>query len=996
MFNFQKYNFPKLGYIKIPRFHISKDEEIRLKLPPNYTSGDLLKSLINQRFIEKTKSGLIPKDKKEEYKKRLQFEVEEFIKLQFTDYILLVYNIINFCKKNNIANSYGRGSCPGSCVLFVLGVTLVDPIKHGLLFERFVSADRTDIKEIDGEIYISSGSLPDVDIDSEASKKYLVNEYLNQCFNNQTCAIANYSTLQSKVLLKEVLKAYKGFDEDKASEVSGLIETRFGKVDSITKSLKKHDKPEENNKEFQKWATSYTDVINICLGLEGLVKNKSVHASGILLCNDKLGEVIPLELSSDKKLVACYDMVDGAKFGIKIDNLGLKNLNIITETLELCNKKFEDIDVNDPDIYQFLNNSNDYYGIFQCEEGLGKKTLKSIKPQNIEDITISIAVARPGSCKYIDELVKSRNSGEKKKLDPRLVDILAPTEGIAIFQEQSMKLSQKIGGFTGSQSNTLRAGIGKKKVKVIEELKPLFFEGGRKNGFSEEILENTFNDFISAGDYSFNKCIFEEETIEHETKGLVKLKDIVIGDKILGYNEDTRLDEWVTVKNIYKNKKVCVFSEAGENGIWTSFEHKFLTQHGMISVKDCLDRFEFVKTKQGWLDFYPFYNSYHTETRILNTIDLEIDSKYHNFYCKNIVVSNSHASAYAHLTAATAYLKAKHPLEFFTASLNNAENEAESILEISTIQSELANFGIKLLPPSLAFSSKRFKIEGGSIRFPLSNIKGISNKALEHLEKFKIAGANKFQIFMSAKQAGIAINILSSLILVGAMDEVITTTRTKLVMEACLWGKLNDKEKQAGLEKGEAYKFDLLEMVRAFNTTEKKDDGKPIIKDSRMATLRKAFEPFKEIYRQNSKNEKLAAFWFEKRMLGYSYSTTLYDLYKDKCSDLNLISEIQGGIEDEYYKVIGEVLEAGLKESKNKNKYINCIIKGHDGKIKCMMFNNKKTDRINEHIELNGRMVKEGDIVICRGQRKDSETLFVDNISIQDTKIFEKISQLKD
>ncbi|RTK99135.1 MAG: hypothetical protein EKK57_10220, partial [Proteobacteria bacterium] len=231
MFKFQKYEFPKLGYVKVPRFKIGAESEIRLNLKSGYSSDDLLKALINEKFLEKVKTNVISKDKKEDYKKRLQFEVAELSKLKFTDYILLVYGVISFCKENGIANGPGRGSAAGSLVLYTLGVTQVDPLKHDLLFERFVSAARTDIKEIDNDIYISSASLPDVDIDTQASKKHLINEYLNSCFNNQTCAICNFSTLQSKVLLKDVLKTYKRFNEDDAKLVSNLIETKFGKVD---------------------------------------------------------------------------------------------------------------------------------------------------------------------------------------------------------------------------------------------------------------------------------------------------------------------------------------------------------------------------------------------------------------------------------------------------------------------------------------------------------------------------------------------------------------------------------------------------------------------------------------------------------------------------------------------------------------------------------------------------------------------------------------------
>ena len=582
MFNFQEYDFPKLGYVKVPRFTIGKDEEIRLKLKENYKSEDLLKALINENFLLKVKSGAIPKEKKEEYKARLQFEVGELIKLQFTDYILLVYGVIEFCKKNNIINGPGRGSAAGSQVLYILGVTKVDAIKHDLLFERFVSAARTDIKEIDGETYISSATLPDVDIDTQASKKHLINEYLSQCFNGQSAAISNYSALTSKVLLKEVVKTYKNYNEDQAKEVSSLVETRFGKVDSIKHCL--YGKEDEKTKKivhnipFEQWAAKNEDVIAVCLGLEGLIKNKSVHASGILLCNDKLSDVIPLELSSDKKLVSCYDMGDAQKFGLKVDNLGLKNLDILVEGLGLAGRTFSDIDIDDPAIYTWLNASDTYYGIFQAEEGLGKNTLRKIKPQSIDHIAASVALGRPGSLKFIDQYSKFKNENLTLDIDARIKDILLPTGGTIIYQEQCMKLSQRIAGFDGKQADLLRKGIGKKKREIIDKLKPLFFEGGAKNGYTEEFLSNIWSTFDASSDYSFNKCLSPDTVIDLGNGQSKLMFEVEVGEKILAYNPVIDSDEMVEVIDKIEGEQE-IYEVEMENGIIVkaSLDHKFMT-----------------------------------------------------------------------------------------------------------------------------------------------------------------------------------------------------------------------------------------------------------------------------------------------------------------------------------------------------------------------------------------------------------------------------------
>lgn len=581
MFKFQKYEFPKLGYVKVPRFKIGAESEIRLNLKSGYSSDDLLKALINEKFLEKVKTNVISKDKKEDYKKRLQFEVAELSKLKFTDYILLVYGVISFCKENGIANGPGRGSAAGSLVLYTLGVTQVDPLKHDLLFERFVSAARTDIKEIDNDIYISSASLPDVDIDTQASKKHLINEYLNSCFNNQTCAICNFSTLQSKVLLKDVLKTYKRFNEDDAKLVSNLIETKFGKVDSISDSLNGRKDPStgelEKNIEFSKWAAQYQDVIDICLGLEQLIKNKSVHASGILLCNDKLSEIIPLELSSDKKVVSCYDMGDSAKYGLKLDNLGLKNLDVIVEALNGVDKKISDIDINDNCLYDYLNNSDCYYGVFQAEEGLGKNTLRKIKPHKISDIAASVALGRPGSFKFIDQYCKFKNDGEKLEIEPRIADILEPTGGAIIYQEQLIKLAQVMAGYSPKDADGLRKIIGKKLRDKMPEHKDRFINGSVSNGYTKDLASKIWNTFEASADYSFNKCLSPDTSIDIGNGQSKLMFEIKIGDDILSYNPDTDMNEMVTVLDKIESERELYEVEM-ENGIIVkaSLDHKFM------------------------------------------------------------------------------------------------------------------------------------------------------------------------------------------------------------------------------------------------------------------------------------------------------------------------------------------------------------------------------------------------------------------------------------
>lgn len=351
---FSKYSFPKFGYIKLPKLKIPAEDIKRLNISGK-SSEEYLHALAHNGLEQKIKAGKIPKDEIDEYYSRIKFELSEIEKLLFSDYILLIYSIIEFCNKNQILNGYGRGSCAGSLLLYCLDVTKVDPIKYKLLFERFISSGRTEFKEFNGEKYIKSENLPDVDIDSDRELKYKINQFIELQFPKRTAQIKTLGTLQGKSAIKEVLKIYEEYSEDQAKEISDIIETRFGKVEQITDALS--DNPDKENKKFKEWAVNHRESVRMSSQINGLIKSSSIHASGIILCEEEIDNSIPMELSSDgngRNPITAYDMNSSAIFGIKIDNLGLKNLTSIKECLGLINKKMDDIDVDDASIYNFL------------------------------------------------------------------------------------------------------------------------------------------------------------------------------------------------------------------------------------------------------------------------------------------------------------------------------------------------------------------------------------------------------------------------------------------------------------------------------------------------------------------------------------------------------------------------------------------------------------------------------------------------------------------
>lgn len=379
---------------------------------------------------------------------------------------------------------------------------------------------------------------------------------------------------------------------------------------------------------------------------------------------------------------------------------------------------------------------------------------------------------------------------------------------------------------------------------------------------------------------------------------------------------------------------------------------------------------------------------------IQNTLDFEVNHLDHNFYAEGVVVSNSHAISYASMCAATVYYKFKYPLEFYCCLLNLTKEEPNPIEEISKIQQELIQFGIELQAPSLIYSENNFSIKNNKIYFGLSSIKGISEKAIIKLEKYKHKHSSKFDIFYAANECRIPLNVQAALILCGSMDDMITDTRSKIFLEACLWNLLTDREKVKVLEIGKDFNFDLIKSVKALNKDIKNEKGKPIIKDSRMETLRRDFQPYYDLYQNNKKIESFSQWFYEKQLLGFAYSSTLIDIFKKEAADLIPISQIQTELDGYYVHFVGEVIDCKKWKSKEKKTpSFKMTIRDHTSSIDALMFDSAKFANIELCKENNGRLPQEGDIVVCRG-KKAKTAVFLNNCSIQENKVFMKISEV--
>jgi DNA polymerase III alpha subunit len=301
-------------------------------------------------------------------------------------------------------------------------------------------------------------------------------------------------------------------------------------------------------------------------------------------------------------------------------------------------------------------------------------------------------------------------------------------------------------------------------------------------------------------------------------------------------------------------------------------------------------------------------------------------------------------------------------------------------------------FNIKLLPPHIINSEMDFSVEGNDIRFGLLSIKGISDKSIERLNNFRSKYATKFDVFKSAQQAKLSIRVLSPLIQAGALENF-KQSRSKVVLEAQLWNILTQNEQKYCMVYGEKFDYDLFKIIKFLNNT-KDEKGKQIIKDTRLETIRKSYDPYKKIYEQNSRNERFANWYYENKLLGYTYNTTLKDIFSDQKPDLLNIREVNEAPEGLPVLFIGIIKEQYLGTANNskKTRYLRLSIQDESSKLTTLIFN----DKIDECKEMNNILPDEGNIVIVKGRKKGEDTVFADLIAIQDHKIYMKLGEVKE
>ena len=739
-------------------------------IPPDFESQELyLKRLIKDGLIAKGFSG------KKEYVDRIKFEFEAIVKCGYVRYFLILWDVIRFCNEKGVRVGAGRGSAAGSLCLYVIGVTKVDPIKYDLLFERFINPERI--------------SPPDVDLDFDYNKRDQVFQYVFNKYGKEFCCkVGTFNKLGAKNSIRYATKAldlggdWEIYQKEKNKVTSGKVvmtKNSLMLADYISKKIPEvpgitFDDAMKTSEEFRNAIQGYPQLIDICRKIEGRITAYGVHAAGIVACKDLISNHIPLRLAkggeaSEQVVCSQFDKDEVEELGLlKFDFLGLKTITVIDNTIELIRQRrgidldIDGIEPNDPKVLEIFNGKYrniDNRGIFQFESYGMVRLLQSIHVDSFNDLVVANALYRPGPLGAgTHDLYCDYKHGRKaiNPLHPEMANILKDTYGIIVFQEDFMKIAQKLAGFTRGQSDVLRKAVGKKKLELLKEQEGLFVSGCMKNGISETVARKIFEQINYFGGYGFNKCLSGDTWVLNKIDNFFySLKDLCkfqFGSK---YGRPIVLDSYVDGKTI-EDEVVEVF-ETGEkelfeveltNGmiIKCTIDHKFYCDDGKPhTLREIIDG-----------DLEIFYeedddikeNIQRCKVKSTKPIgkamayNLTMKSSQHNYAIsksgKRVFSANSHSLAYSFISYQTAYLKFHYPIEFMCSLLNSEIDNQDKNRKLGEYITQAYKMGIVVKKTDINRSKEHFIIESGKdadgkpydfIRSPLTVLNGLGSKA---------------------------------------------------------------------------------------------------------------------------------------------------------------------------------------------------------------------------------------------------------------------------
>ena len=426
-----------------------------------------------------------------DYKKRLDMELEVIDQMNYNDYFLIVADFVNWAKQNDIPVGPGRGSGGGSLVAYATGITALDPLQHNLLFERFLNKGRN--------------SMPDFDIDVCQDRRKEVIDYLQTTYGKENAVqIVSFGTMGAKSVVRDVCR------------VMGKPYALGDKIARMIPDGADASQMKEALKDFIEVDAEAKEVFDLALRLEGQVRQTSLHAAGVVIAPGPVKDYCPIFQDDDEKVICQYDKDDLEVVGlVKFDVLGLRNLTTIQETLRLIKEvDGKDVDMNSVayDDKATMKNICDgnTYAVFQLESSGMRDVARRMQPKLFEDIVALIALFRPGPMQLIDEFISNKKTledgGNISYPDESLEDILRPTYGIAVYQEQVMQMAQRLANFSLSQADILRHAMGKKQMYIMQQQREAFVAGAMEKGYEKKKAEEFFKTIEQFAGYGFNRA----------------------------------------------------------------------------------------------------------------------------------------------------------------------------------------------------------------------------------------------------------------------------------------------------------------------------------------------------------------------------------------------------------------------------------------------------------------------------------------------------------
>ncbi len=479
-FDFKTYHFPRFELDK-------KDKSIEEFFKEEVTKGF-------ENAFQKI-SAKNPDADKSIYEKRLDYEISVIIEMEFCGYFLIVADFIKHAKKSGVPVGPGRGSAAGSLAAYSLDITELDPLEHGLIFERFLNPDRK--------------SMPDIDVDFCINGRDSIFKYVSEKYggDDYVAHIITFGKLKTRAVIRDVGRALD-IPLSEVDKIAKLV------PDSPKITLEDALKEEPMLEEIKAESEINKELFEVCKTLEGLPRHASTHAAGVVISDKPLTEYMPLCRGKNGEIVTQFDMNDVEKIGlIKFDFLGLKNLTIIAAALDLIKSRGKEVpdilnlDLKDAKTYELLCKANTD-GVFQLESAGMKNLMKKLKPSCFDDITALVALYRPGPMEsgMIEDYVERKHGRKKMEyLLPQLEPILKPTYGVIVYQEQAMEISVRIAGYTMAEADILRKAMGKKIPEIMNMQRESFVNGAVKNGIDKNKAEKLFDLIDKFSGYGFNK-----------------------------------------------------------------------------------------------------------------------------------------------------------------------------------------------------------------------------------------------------------------------------------------------------------------------------------------------------------------------------------------------------------------------------------------------------------------------------------------------------------